>query len=182
MMAIRPITTRWKVLGGSLALTLMATGWLAAGDDASPARAGAGVRPAPRPAMITLPAPAHAAADAAVDIRLERLRRQRNGETVGDAFTAHSWHVAPPPAPVSEPPAAPAPEPEVPVQALVYSGKMLAEGKVRVFITVQGRAMVVEEGNVVDGLYRIDSIKAPLMEWTYLPLDRKQTMHIGEHN
>lgn len=171
------ITRRWKVLGGALALTLMATGWLAAGESAGSDVAEAVAaprRPETAQAGPVPPAPG--------DIRLDQLRRQRGGDGVRDVFAARSWQPAAAPAAVYEPAPAPAAAPEVPAQPFVYTGKMLYEGTTKVFVANQGRVFVVQEGDVVDGMYRIDSIKGPLMEWTYLPLDMKQTMHIGEQN
>lgn len=176
-MAARPIPLRRKVLGAALALTLLASGLIAAGDDDPVAEP---TRPAPARAARTTATRVSAQPDPRARIRLERLPAQRNAEVVNEAFTAHSWYVAPPVAP--PPPAAPAPAPEAPPQPFAYSGKMLYDGKVQVFITHEGRTFPVQEGDLVDGNYRIDSIKGPLMSWTYLPLNVTQSMHIGEQN
>jgi hypothetical protein len=62
-------------------------------------------------------------------------------------------------------------------------GKMMQQGeKSSVFLAKQDRIYIVSEGDAVDMSYRVDSIAPPLMTLTYLPLDIKQTMQIGETN
>lgn len=169
------ITRRWKLLGSALALSLTAVGWLNAGDKepevietVKPARA-------PMPSVKTRSeGPPQ---EALTDIRLEKLRRQESGQDVKDVFTSKTWYV-PPPQPKPEPP----PPPSAPPLPFLYLGKMMHEGSLTVFMSKQDRNYAVKAGDVIDSTYRVDSIKGSLMELIYIPLDMKQTMHIGEQN
>jgi hypothetical protein len=51
-----------------------------------------------------------------------------------------------------------------------------------VFLEKQGRIFIVREGDTVDSKYRVESIIPPVMTLTYLPLNIKQTVQIGEVN
>ena len=126
-------------------------------------------------------APARPASAVRTDeaIRLEDLVRRQGDTRIRDAFAARSWQarVAPP---SFEP--APAPAPVAPDQPFAYIGKMVYEGRMAVFIASGDRNYIVREGDVVQNTYRIDAIRAPLLDWTYLPLDTRHTMHIGDEN
>ncbi|WP_026076188.1 hypothetical protein [Noviherbaspirillum massiliense] len=174
MMALSK-TQRWMVLVTALVLTLAAVRWVSADAESTD--------------VIEVVAPAHASiapanrqraaqtSEAPNDIQLERLRRRDTGSNVREIFTAKSWYVPPPP----PKPAAELP-PSAPPLPFVYIGKMVEEEKVTVFLSKQDRNYTVKEGDVIDGTYRISSIKGTLMELTYIPLDIRQTMQIGEHN
>ena len=108
-------------------------------------------------------------------VTLAKLDRQPLPEDVKDMFAGKSWHVAPPP-PKAAPPAAP-PLP------FVYMGKLAEQGeKVVILLVKQDRSYAVREGDVLDNSYRVDEIRAPVMILTYLPLNIKQTIQIGESN
>lgn len=172
-----PMPLRWKLLAGALALSLLAAGWIDARE--------------PGLAEVTQPlVPARAARTAAAgsarppapaEIALEKLRRPQAGQSVKDVFAAHSWHVPPPP-----PPPPPQMQPPLPASApplpFVYLGKMVDQGGVTVFVAKQDSNYAVKAGDVLDGSYRVDAIAGSLMTLTYLPLDMKQTMHIGDPN
>lgn len=109
-------------------------------------------------------------------IMLERLHRQAIPDEVKDMFAAKSWHVDPP-------------APKIPVRPMapplpfVFIGKMIdSDGKVVVFLSQQGRIHTVSEGDTINGNYHVDSVKAPWMTLTYLPLKTRQTLQIGEAN
>jgi hypothetical protein len=109
------------------------------------------------------------------NVPLAKLNRQQLSEDVKDMFTGKSWYVAPPP-PKPEPPSAP-PLP------FVYMGKLAEEGeKVVILLTKQDRSYTVREGDVLDNVYRVDEVRSPVMILTYLPLNIKQTIQIGESN
>jgi hypothetical protein len=105
---------------------------------------------------------------------VDQLKRPALPEKVKDMFVAKSWYVPPPVSRVVAPPSAP-PLP------YVYVGKMLEEGSnSTVFLEKQNRVFLVREGDVIDSNYRVDAINAPVMTLTYLPLDIKQIVRIGE--
>ena len=74
----------------------------------------------------------------------------------------------------------PAPPPMAPPLPFVYMGKILDRGQRSVFLTRDERAYVAKAGDVLDGVYRVDAIKPPVLELTYLPLSQKQILNIGE--
>lgn len=108
-------------------------------------------------------------------VSLAKLNRQPLPEGVKDMFAGKSWYVAPPP-----PKAAPPSAPQLP---FVYIGKLAEEGeKVVILLAKQDRSYTVREGDVLDNIYRVDEVRAPVMILTYLPLNIKQTIQIGESN
>lgn len=117
-----------------------------------------------------------ASAEPTLDVLVDKLQRPALPENVKDMFAAKSWYV-PPPAPKIQPP------PSAPPLPFVYIGKMKEDGeKVTVFLERQSRIYLVHEGDAIDSNYRVDKVAAPLMTLTYLPLDIKQTVQIGEAN
>lgn len=74
------------------------------------------------------------------------------------------------------------PKPTSPVLPFTYLGKLNDAGQVTVFLSAGSKSFVVKTGDVVAQVYRIDEIKPPTMTMTYLPLNIKQTMPIGEAN
>ena len=110
------------------------------------------------------------------DNLVEKLKRPALPETVKDMFPAKSWYVPPPPVLVQVRPVAPP-------LSFQYIGKMVdADNRAAVFLEKQKRIFIVREGDAIEGNYRVDAIVPPVMTLTYIPLDEKQTMQIGEVN
>ena len=110
------------------------------------------------------------------DLNLKNLKRPALPEDVKDIFQAKSWYV-PPPAPKIRP------KPSAPPLPFIYIGKLIEPGKAStVFLESQNRTYLVHEDDSIDTNYHIDTIKPPVMTLTYLPLDIKQTMQIGDAN
>lgn len=108
-------------------------------------------------------------------VPLAALNRQPLPENAKDMFAGKSWYVPPPP-----PKAAP---PSAPPLPFIYMGKLAEQGeKVVVLLNKQGRDYTVREGDILDNIYRVDEVRAPAMTLTYLPLNIKQTIRIGESN
>jgi len=117
-----------------------------------------------------------ATAEPSTDIPVDKLRRPAMPEEVKDMFTVKSWYVPPPPPKI-------VPLPVAPPFSYAYIGKMFEMGdRPAVFLEKQKRIFIVREGDAIDRIYRIDSIVPPVMTLTYLPLDIKQTVQIGEAN
>jgi len=113
--------------------------------------------------------------ESAGNVMLAKLDRQPLPEDAKDMFAGKSWYVAPPPA-------KPAP-PSAPPMPYVYIGKLAEQGeKVIILLTRQNRSYTAREGDVLDNTYHVDEIRAPVMTLTYLPLNIKQTIQIGESN
>lgn len=160
---------RWLILGSLLTATLVAMVWI---DEQTP------------PESVTVAEPRKsksgekAAQTKSSRLDLEKLQRNRDEEEqIQDVFKAKSWYVPPPP-PKPEPPPPPAPPP-LPFK---YMGKLLEDGKLTVFITKQDRNYAVTSGDTVDGAYRVDSVDAQRVLFTYLPLNMQQTLVIGGVN
>jgi hypothetical protein len=110
---------------------------------------------------------------------VDQLKRPAFPDRVKDMFPSKSWYVAPPPSKIVEK----APPPTAPPFAYQYIGKMVEEGNLSaVFLENKGRIFIVRMGDTIDGKYRVDAIAPPVMKLTYLPLDIKQTVQIGEAN
>lgn len=165
-MALTVKQRRW-ILGVALAFTLSAVAALEGKDEATSA-------------IVQSSQPRHVQQGGAENeltgnIPLEKLNRQPLPEDAKDIFAGQSWHVAPPPTRAAPPAAPPLP--------FVYMGKLAEEGeKVVVLLARQDRNYTVREGDVLDNMYRVDELRAPVMTLTYLPLNIKQTIRIGESN
>ena len=75
------------------------------------------------------------------------------------------------------------PEPAVPSAPplpFVYIGKYVEDGELRVFLGHQGANLIIRDGDVIQQLYKVESIKPPLMTLRYIPLDVAQHLAIGE--
>jgi len=117
-----------------------------------------------------------AVAEPSADILMDKLKRPALPENAKDMFASKSWYVPPPVSTIR-------PAPTAPPLPFVYVGKMIEQGKnPTVFLERQSRIFVVHEGDAIDSNYRVDAINAPVMTLTYLPLDIKQTVQIGEVN
>ncbi|KAF3462201.1 MULTISPECIES: secretion system X translation initiation factor [Ralstonia solanacearum species complex] len=117
--------------------------------------------------------------------RLAALRPPLSPESENDPFTVLSWLPPPPPPPAAAAPAPePAPPPSAPALPFVYLGTLNPEAaKPQVFISSGDRLLIVSPGDVIDGVYRFESIAATEARFTYLPLNQRQVMSVqGEGN
>ncbi|WP_189941771.1 secretion system X translation initiation factor [Sulfuriferula thiophila] len=163
--------TRWIIIATALLLTLVAVNWVnqaESNDDASTS-APEFKHPAPSRHREEKPEP-----DA---IQLAKLGRAQPGSKVKivDLFTSKSWYVPPPP-----PKPAPPPPPAAPPLPFTYIGKLVEDGAITVFLSKQDRNYVIKTGDVIDGTYRVDTVMASALTLTYLPLNIKQSMPIGD--
>jgi hypothetical protein len=111
---------------------------------------------------------------------VEQLKRPALPEAVKDMFPSKSWYVPPPPPKVV---AGPPPVPTAPPFTYQYIGKMIEEeNHSAVFLENRSRIFIVHAGDTFEGQYRVEAIDPPVMTLTYLPLDIKQTVQIGEAN
>ena len=171
---------RWWLLGGTLALTLTAAGFLEGNDSATVAVVEPGKA---KSTSVTGEKPDRAKQqdESVPDVKLGKLQRQPiKVAEVGDVFATKSWYTPPPPPPPSKP--VPPPAPVAPALPFTYVGKLIEEGKLTVFLSNQDRNYTVREGDVIDGTYHVDVLQAPTMTLTYLPLKIQQTLQIGESN
>ena len=90
-------------------------------------------------------------------------------------FGSQSWTPAPvlPTRPVVPPP------PTAPALDYTYIGKKLDDAKWEVYLSKGEQTFIVREKTTVEDVYRVESIKPPMLTLTYLPLNQMQTMNIG---
>ena len=86
-------------------------------------------------------------------------------------FGARSWTPPPPP----EKPVAP----KAPPLPFSFLGKQLQAGVWQVYLAVGEDLRLARVATVIDGQYRVESIVPPLIVFTYLPLNERQTLDIG---
>jgi hypothetical protein len=91
-------------------------------------------------------------------------------------FGSQSW--TPPPPPPA--PAPPPPPPVAPAVPYTYAGKRLVDGAWEVFLARGDNILYVHSSSVIETVYRIDSIAPPTLTMTYIPLNQRQTISIGD--
>ena len=72
------------------------------------------------------------------------------------------------------------PPPTAPPLPFRYIGKLLGDDEYIVFLSLHGKSLSVKMGDVLQQTYRVDEIKPPMMQVTYLPMNIQQTFMIGE--
>lgn len=115
------------------------------------------------------------------DITILALRNR--AELIGGAssgngtslFGAQSW--TPPPLPVK---ALPPPAPTAPALPFTYLGKKREDTTWEVYLARGDTTLIVHDKSVIEGTYRVESIKPPSLTLTYLPLNQSQTLQIGD--
>jgi hypothetical protein len=95
--------------------------------------------------------------------------RQALGAPQGELFAA-----PPPPKPRRAAVAAPAEPPAAPPMPYRVAGQLIHDGKAGVVLAKGDRVFMVEQGDVVEGDYRVESIEATRVTLVYLPLNTTQ--------
>jgi hypothetical protein len=180
------VPMRRTMLGIALFLTLGATayGWI---DDQKPdaLEVVTAVRETQEPARIV---PVAQIAKTAA----EKLPGRMLLEVDRDIFSVLGKEPEPEPEPqkiavptsatpiISQPLPVSPPLPIAPILPFTYIGKLGESGQYTVFVSARGKNYAVKAGETVAQLYRIEEIRPPLMTVTYLPMNIKQTLPIGE--
>ncbi|NHZ89731.1 hypothetical protein F2P45_12015 [Massilia sp. CCM 8733] len=122
------------------------------------------------------------------------IRPRGQDEELGNAFARQSWQAqvpvveAAPAKPadsaVTKPVQARAPAgaggaPELPIRLL---GRFLDDGRQAYFLQVEERNVVAYVGDKIDDSYSFDSAGTDTLTFTYLPLQKQQTLAVGEMN
>ncbi len=177
-------------LFAALALTLVAVRWVDGEADVNSAgaatrrdSAGEPVRAAASTPRRAAPGPEVAVADAN-RLDLSRLRRGPVAKPE-DAFGARSWD--PPPRKLTpreakaqrEAAVAATPPPQAPPLPYTYLGMLDSDDGRTVFLEQQDRSLAAHKGDVLDGAWRLDEATDARIVFTYLPLDRQQSLSIG---
>lgn len=106
----------------------------------------------------------------------DQLIGASQGQTRPDGlFSSHSWTPPPPP----PPPPAPPPKPTAPPLPFSFIGKKVEDGKWEVYLAHGDQTYVVREKSVLEGVYRVETIKPPVISFLYLPLKETQILTIG---
>jgi hypothetical protein len=97
-----------------------------------------------------------------------------------DIFAAKSWAAPPPasPAPATAPPPPPAP-PGPPPLPFQFLGRFDDGTTLQAFLQREDKAYVVTAGQIVDGVYRVESIDSAKIALTYLPQGITQNLSVG---
>lgn len=108
-------------------------------------------------------------------IALDKLKRAPVHANAVNVFASKSWYVPPPP-----PKALPPPPPTAPPLPFTYMGKLSdTPGNLTIFLVRGDQVYTVKPGDVIDTIYRVEGVNAGQLTLTYLPLDVKQTINIG---
>lgn len=93
-------------------------------------------------------------------------------------FAEQTWFVAPPPPP--PPPYVPPPPPQAPALPYVYLGRWLEGDVTTWYLTRGGVPLAVRAGQVLDGTWRLDTVRASALDFTYLPLNQTRSLRTGD--
>jgi len=93
-------------------------------------------------------------------------------------FGRQDW-TPPPPPPSPAQALPPPPPPSAPPLPFTYIGKSLQDGAWEIYLARGDRTYLVREAAVIDGSYRVDAIRPPVLTLTYLPLNQVQQLNIG---
>ena len=75
--------------------------------------------------------------------------------------------------------AVPPPAPVAPPMPYRVAGQVVHEGPPRVVLAREDRVFFVREGDVLEGGYRVESIKSDAVTLVYMPLDERQTLAVA---
>jgi hypothetical protein len=75
--------------------------------------------------------------------------------------------------------AAPPPAPVAPPMPYRVAGQVVHDGPPRVVLARDDRVFLVREGDMLDGGYRVESIKSDAVTLVYTPLDERQTLAVA---
>lgn len=115
-------------------------------------------------------------------VRMDRLgSRAMSDVEMINIFKSKSWFVPPPPPPSTPPKPVPPPPPTAPPLPYTFLGSYQGpDGNLIIFLTRGERVYSVSPGDILENTYRVDGVAAGQLGLTYLPLNIKQTMNIGE--
>ena len=189
---------RWMILGGLLALTLLAMYLVQEPAEESVSQAGAPhenaqqesspkesslkesspIKTSSEPVTFANKQPPQSAikvAEEAIsvlpDFTQKHLFVEDKSKTTQDLFKGHAWYVPPPPPKPVPVKLEPPPPPAAPPVPFFYIGKLEQAPQVtQVFLTANNKVLSVTIGKNVDTLWRLDKEEANTVTFTYLPL------------
>ncbi|MGZ8983680.1 MAG: hypothetical protein ACXW11_06975 [Methylotenera sp.] len=169
---------QWMMLGLVVLVTVASSDWQdvnPVGSKLATSVAQATVQRADRPVLRN-----KASVMEVADVRLDRLgNRVISGVEMINVFKSKSWFVPPPPPPPPKP--VPPLRPTAPPLPYAFLGSYQEPGgHLIIFLTRGERVYSVSPGDIIENTYHVDGVAAGLLGLTYLPLNIKQTMNIGE--
>ena len=109
-------------------------------------------------------------------VRLDQLRRAPAQVDKSDSFRSKSWYV-PKPAPPPPPP----PPPTAPPLPFSFLGKIQDDnGATTLILSDNIQVHLVHTGDKINNLYSVDGIEDGKLALTYLPLNIKQYLSVGD--
>jgi len=179
------LTTRFKVL--LVAAAAVGLFVLLSGPDSSAVQTVEAAKPAPSAAVRTSAAKtgrnvssAGSADSAGAYQRL--VNRVSDAKAAPALFSTQSWFVAPPPPPPPPPPVEVAPPPPTaPPLPFAVMGSYRVPGEEPVYFLTRGeRVFDVRVGDTIDHIYSVDGAEGGQLLLTFMPLNVRQTLTIGE--
>jgi len=184
---------RWMMIGGLLALTLLAIYLVQEpaeeslpqesatqetfSKESSPRKAAQDQRSQLAPMANNPPSQsaikvAEEAISVLPDLTQKHLFVEDKAKKTQDLFKGHAWYVPPPPPKPVPVKVEPPPPPAAPPVPFFYMGKLeQAPQATQVFLTSNNKVLSVMVGKNVDTLWRLDKEEANSLTFTYLPLD-----------
>jgi len=175
-----------KIVLGTAAVATLLAALFAPDDEGSIVGAATAttrqVERVPAPVVIAAAAPAINPA-----LAIHPRRNLDDDEEAATLFARQSWQtpqnimpgqqtVQADASPVAADPNAP---PPLPFQFL---GRFVDEGKAAYFLQAGERNVVARPGDLLDERYRFDGVVQGALQFTYLPLNQKQTLAVGDLN
>ena len=118
---------------------------------------------------------------------LQRLQRGPQMDPSSDPFGTRDFRPLPPKpkglaaagTTVALPPPPPPPPPQAPPLPFMYMGRLAEDQSTTVFLTAGDRNLVVKPGDVIDNTYKVEQVTDSAVVLTYLPMNQRQTLAIG---
>ncbi|MGK5008042.1 hypothetical protein [Janthinobacterium sp. MDB2-8] len=175
------------VLGGAAVATLLAALFAPEDEGSIVGPATATTRQVERVAVAPLAAATAAAqTDRALAIH---PRRALDDEEAATLFAKQSWQPETPKKIMLDQQAAQAALPAARVDAnappplpFQFLGRFVDEGKAAYFLQAGERNVVARPGDTLEERYRFDGVVQGALQFTYLPLNLKQTLAVGDLN
>ena len=114
----------------------------------------------------------------ATAIDLARLTRAPL-DASGAAALAAAWEPPPPP-PLKAAAAPPPPPPRAPALPFRVIGRLIDGASTLVFLQSGQTTLVARRGDLIERNYRVDEVNEKQVVFTYLPLNQKQQLAIGD--
>ena len=99
--------------------------------------------------------------------------RSSLGEPAGDLFGSQSWQP-----PTSTVAAAPV-KPIAPPMPYRFAGKLVQNGELQIFLSKGDTPIPIKPGEILDGIYRVESIGEDRVTLIYLPLGQRENVPVS---